>query len=300
MQSVAAKVESVYMALQWMSDSSQPKAHEIVIFLAIAWVAVAVLVAIVTSAFKTLYRLSLSPEKLAQECLKFDGLISAEYSMISSVSDRIKNATSGAEALGAYQDEINAEEKIKKLQEEKEWYKCSDVKPSVESSVAGSVSSTKDFCKLVIDVISPAHKDCGRYYDQLKSEIAHEVAAKRKCTDAQIRLSQAKSRLESARNRHHDISRMLEDAQSFRYDPPKLLDDYDASKLSDDIASAEAEERSVCGAPAVSSGLDKSEELERQARDEIERFGRWSGEGPAPQPIKAMEKLWRCNKYGDC
>lgn len=49
--------------------------------------------------------------------------------------------------------------------------------------------------------------------------------------------------------------------------------------------------------PPVLSGESN---LERRAADEIRRFDQWSGEGPAPQPIRAMEDMWRCNKYGDC
>jgi hypothetical protein len=46
--------------------------------------------------------------------------------------------------------------------------------------------------------------------------------------------------------------------------------------------------------------LSRESNLERRAVDEIERFEKWSGEGPAPQPIRAMEDMWRCNKFGDC
>jgi hypothetical protein len=40
--------------------------------------------------------------------------------------------------------------------------------------------------------------------------------------------------------------------------------------------------------------------LEQRAVDEIKSFENWSGNGPAPQVIPAMEKHWRCQKYGDC
>lgn len=46
--------------------------------------------------------------------------------------------------------------------------------------------------------------------------------------------------------------------------------------------------------------LSRETDLESRAVDEIQRFDKWSGEGPAPQPIRAMEDMWRCNKYGDC
>ena len=46
--------------------------------------------------------------------------------------------------------------------------------------------------------------------------------------------------------------------------------------------------------------LSRESNLEARAVDEIQRFDKWSGDGPAPQPIRAMEDMWRCNKYGDC
>lgn len=46
--------------------------------------------------------------------------------------------------------------------------------------------------------------------------------------------------------------------------------------------------------------LSRESNLEARAVDEIQRFDKWSGDGPAPQPIRAMEDVWRCNKYGDC
>jgi hypothetical protein len=46
--------------------------------------------------------------------------------------------------------------------------------------------------------------------------------------------------------------------------------------------------------------LSQERDLEKRAHDEIDRFDNWSGNGPAPQPIRAMEDAWRCNKYGDC
>jgi hypothetical protein len=46
--------------------------------------------------------------------------------------------------------------------------------------------------------------------------------------------------------------------------------------------------------------LSTEADLEKRARDEINKFENWSGQGAAPQPIRAMEDLWRCRKYGDC
>jgi hypothetical protein len=63
---------------------------------------------------------------------------------------------------------------------------------------------------------------------------------------------------------------------------------------------ADAFKQAPTASDAGAAGMDRSAELEQRARDEIERFDQWSGVGPAPQPIKAMEDLWRCNKFGDC